>query len=66
MSTAIITPAGFQMLEAELDRLWRVERRETVQAVSRLDTSSEVDYYRNGGILHKVLRDFVAEEEAEA
>lgn len=32
----------------------------------RIDTPVEIDYYRNGGILHKVLRDFVAEEEAEA
>ncbi len=23
----------------------------------RIDTPGEVDYYRNGGILHKVLRD---------
>ncbi len=34
MSTPIITRPGFLALEAELDRLWRVERREVVQAVS--------------------------------
>jgi aconitate hydratase len=28
----------------------------TVNAVSRLDTGSEVEYYRNGGILHYVMR----------
>lgn len=28
----------------------------TVKAISRLDTGAEVEYYRNGGILHYVLR----------
>ncbi len=32
---------------------------ETVNAVSRLDTSSEVEYYRHGGILHYVLRNMM-------
>ena len=27
----------------------------------RLDTPVEVDYYRNGGILHTVLREFLAD-----
>ena len=31
-------------------------------ARSRLDTPVEVEYYRNGGILHYVLREFLAEE----
>ncbi len=31
----------------------------TFGAVCRLDTPIEVDYYRNGGILHYVLRDFL-------
>jgi aconitate hydratase len=26
------------------------------QVLARLDTDLEVEYYRNGGILHKVLR----------
>jgi aconitate hydratase len=30
--------------------------RETFQAVARLDTPIEIEYYRNGGILHTVLR----------
>ena len=30
--------------------------------VCRIDTPVEIDYYRNGGILHKVLRDYLAEE----
>ena len=28
-------------------------------AVSRIDTPNEVEYYRNGGILHYVLRRLV-------
>ncbi|MBE9473618.1 MAG: aconitate hydratase AcnA, partial [Chloroflexi bacterium] len=31
------------------------------QVIVRLDTKLEVDYYRNGGILHKVLRDMLVE-----
>ena len=31
------------------------------QVLVRLDTDLEVEYYRNGGILHKVLRDMVAD-----
>ena len=31
------------------------------QVTARLDTPVEVDYYRNGGILHTVLRNFLAE-----
>jgi aconitate hydratase len=30
------------------------------QVIVRLDTDLEVEYYRNGGILHKVLRDMAA------
>jgi transcription elongation factor GreB len=48
MSTPIITRAGFEKLEAELDRLWRVERREAVQAVSEAaalgDRSENAEY----------------------
>ncbi|MFP4251155.1 MAG: transcription elongation factor GreB [Guyparkeria sp.] len=48
MSTAVITRPGFKALEAELDRLWRVERRETVQAVSEAaalgDRSENAEY----------------------
>jgi aconitate hydratase len=33
----------------------------TFEAISRLDTAVEVDYYRNGGILHTVLRNMVRE-----
>ncbi len=31
----------------------------TFQVVVRIDTPIEVDYYRNGGILHKVIRDML-------
>ena len=30
-------------------------------AVCRIDTPVEIEYYRNGGILHKVLRDLAAD-----
>jgi aconitate hydratase len=32
----------------------------TFQTVCRIDTPVEVDYYRNGGILHTVLRNFLS------
>ncbi|HUX83461.1 MAG TPA: hypothetical protein VMV35_11570 [Halothiobacillus sp.] len=48
MSTAVITPAGFDRLQAELDHLWRVERRSVVQAVSEAaalgDRSENAEY----------------------
>ncbi len=31
-------------------------KEQTVAAISRLDTAAEVEYYKNGGILHYVLR----------
>ncbi len=36
------------------------ENGETIsfEAVCRIDTPVEIDYYRNGGILHYVLRDY--------
>ncbi|UCH27943.1 MAG: aconitate hydratase AcnA [Trueperaceae bacterium] len=36
------------------------------QAVCRLDTPVEIDYYRNGGILHAVLRNLHATTKAQA
>ena len=35
-------------------------------ALCRIDTPVEIDYYRNGGILHTVLRNIHAEERAQA
>ncbi|MET0680592.1 MAG: aconitate hydratase AcnA [Burkholderiales bacterium] len=31
-------------------------RRDTIRLLSRLDTTREVDYFRNGGLLHHVVR----------
>jgi aconitate hydratase len=31
-------------------------RRDTIRLRSRLDTTREVDYFRNGGLLHHVVR----------
>ena len=36
-------------------------REITFQTICRIDTPVEVDYYRNGGILHTVLRNFLQE-----
>ncbi len=33
----------------------------TFETTCRIDTPVEVDYYRNGGILHTVLRNFLKE-----
>ena len=33
----------------------------TFLATVRIDTPVEIDYYRNGGILHTVLRNFLKE-----
>ncbi len=52
-------------LEAKSEATVRVERNNgeifQFQVIVRLDTDLEVDYYRNGGILHKVLRDMAAD-----
>jgi len=51
MRTAILTRGGFNKLKAELDYLWRVERRETTQKVSWAaslgDRSENADYKEN-------------------
>ena len=37
--------------------LWcRCRRRENVPVLCRIDTLDEIEYFRNGGILHYVLR----------
>jgi aconitate hydratase len=33
---------------------------ETITALCRIDNSGELDYYKNGGVLHYVLRSLVA------
>lgn len=51
MRTAILTRDGFNRLKAELDHLWRVERRETTEKVSWAaslgDRSENADYKEN-------------------
>ncbi len=37
----------------------------TFEAVARLDTPIEIEYYRNGGILQTVLRSFIAQSQAQ-
>lgn len=48
MSTAVISARGHARLQAELDHLWRVERRLVVQAVSEAaalgDRSENAEY----------------------
>ncbi len=39
-------------------------RRRTITTFCRIDTPVEVDYYRNGGILQTVLRNFLKESES--
>jgi aconitate hydratase len=34
----------------------------TFSAVARLDTPVEVEYYRNGGVLHKILRQMISQD----
>lgn len=34
----------------------------TFRTICRIDTPVEIDYYRHGGILHKVLREFLQEQ----
>lgn len=51
MKTAILTRDGFNNLKVELDKLWRVDRRETTQKVSWAaslgDRSENADYKEN-------------------
>ena len=51
MRTAILTRDGFNRLKAELDHLWRVERRKTTEKVSWAaslgDRSENADYKEN-------------------
>ena len=47
-----------QMLEAEITSA--EGKRKRVPLLCRIDTLDELDYYRNGGILHYVLRQLAA------
>lgn len=41
----------------KVDALKKDGQKVSFEALCRIDTPIEIDYYRNGGILHKVLRD---------
>jgi len=60
MKTHLITPEGLEKLKAELDHLWRVERRETTQKVSWAaslgDRSENADYHYNKKRLREIDR----------
>ncbi|RUO74799.1 transcription elongation factor GreB [Pseudidiomarina sediminum] len=58
--TNLITRAGYQQLQAELNHLWRVERRETTEkvtwAASLGDRSENADYKYNKQKLRQIDR----------
>lgn len=58
MPTSLITRAGFERLQRELDQLWRVERRETTEkvawAASLGDRSENADYKYNKQKLRQI------------
>ena len=60
MKTPLITQEGLEKLKAELDHLWRVERRETTQKVSWAaslgDRSENADYHYNKKRLREIDR----------
>ena len=47
--------------DAEVTAVDEGGKRKTFQTTVRIDTPVEIDYYRNGGILHTVLRNFLKE-----
>ncbi|AVJ55011.1 transcription elongation factor GreB [Idiomarina sp. OT37-5b] len=58
MKTNLITRSGYERLQQELQHLWRVERRETVEKVSWAaslgDRSENADYKYNKQKLRKI------------
>lgn len=58
MKTNLITLGGYEKLQQELEHLWRVERRETVEKVSWAaslgDRSENADYKYNKQKLRKI------------
>lgn len=58
MKTNLITLGGYEKLQKELEHLWRVERRETVEKVSWAaslgDRSENADYKYNKQKLRKI------------
>jgi aconitate hydratase len=59
----IVTVRGIADLKprqvANVEITYADKRVETVPALVRIDTLDELEYYRNGGILHYVLRNLV-------
>ena len=57
----IIDIVGLEELRAGMDLKMRIHRAagkvDEVPLICRVDTADEVEYYRNGGILHYVLRE---------
>jgi transcription elongation factor GreB len=60
LKTLLITPEGLEKLKAELDHLWRVERRDTTAKVSWAaslgDRSENADYHYNKKRLREIDR----------
>ena len=55
---------GLEPGQVVMVRAVRDDGRELVfEAVARLDTPVEVEYYRNGGVLHTTLRRMLQQDE---
>ena len=56
--------AGLDAIEPQGDVMVKITRAdgssETITALCRIDTAGEMDYYKNGGVLHYVLRGLAA------
>jgi aconitate hydratase len=62
--TETIDIAGVETIEPRAKVSVRITRANgdvlNVETLCRIDTANELDYYKNGGILHYVLRSLVA------
>lgn len=54
-----ITDAMQPMQELTVEATTENGKKRSFQTISRLDTPVEIEYYKNGGILHTVLRNFI-------
>ena len=61
LSTVNLTDDVAPLQEITIKAVKADGREITFQTICRIDTPVEVDYYRNGGILHTVLRNFLKE-----
>ena len=61
VGTETIDIVGLENLRPQMDLLMRIHREggkvDELTLMCRVDTADEVEYYRNGGILHYVLRE---------